>query len=154
MERFSVTLPEAPPAHYLAWMAFWREVEQKVGTAPSLQDAAAEESAPFVRDDLADLISQRIVGAITAQATEALKAGEASIAPTIEAVPEVLAKALTYVTARVRWMTPERLEAMGIEPLDPKLVELRARVVKHVLEQLTDAGYPHRLPGSESGDIP
>jgi hypothetical protein len=131
-----IKLPEAEPADYLSWMAFWREVEQRVGASPALETMASEESAPFIRDDIARFLSDNIVGAIATQAGEAKQRGDELVTPMLRGNVEIVPRALHDVALRMRWLTDERCRAMGIEPLEPHLVALRLRVLETVLDQL------------------
>jgi hypothetical protein len=133
-----VVLPEASPEQYLRWMAFWREVEQKVGERPSLQTLAAREAAPFLGDPVADYLSST-VSEIAHQASAARDQGRAAVAPEVEGPPDLLIEASSYVARRGAWLSQFKVaEAMGIDPLEPELVELRRRVVEAIRNQLSE----------------
>ncbi len=136
MPDVEITLPSAPPDDYLRWMAFWREVEQKMGESPALGDMASQESAPFLQGETAAFLATVVVGAIITQSTDAKNRGETQVAPVLIADPDRLARAIDVVTRRAQWMTPDRLRAMGIEPLDTKLAELRMASLTAVSEQI------------------
>ena len=132
-----ITLPAAPPQDYIRWMAFWRDVETKMAQAPRLAEMAGEESAPFVRDPVADFLSKEVVRAIAGQALEAERAGEASVEPVISGDRALLEEGMDYVIRRGGWMAqPGVMEALGVRPLEDDLVTLRMRAVQAVAAAL------------------
>src|SRR5207249_4164475 len=66
----TVTYPEAPPAIYLGWLAYFREVEAAMLEHPGLADLAMKEVGPFVEGETAGFISTAI-GSLASQAREA-----------------------------------------------------------------------------------
>ncbi|MGH2663592.1 MAG: hypothetical protein ACRDH8_12500 [Actinomycetota bacterium] len=135
----TVRLPEAPPEHYLRWMVFWRDVELIMGQTPTLAEAAAEESAPFIRDEVADFLSRDVVGSILKQAREARDAGSETVIPVLVVDRDLLRQGAEYVVARGMWLErPGVLEAMGVAPLEEHLAHLRARAVEEVRRQLAE----------------
>jgi hypothetical protein len=120
-------------------MAFWREVERKMVESPQLAEVASEESRPFLHDPVADFLSENVVAAISRQAHEARSRGEAEISPVVEGDEALMRQALEYVAARGRWLQePGVAEAMGIEPLEPDLVDLRNETLSTLIVQLTE----------------
>jgi hypothetical protein len=133
----TIQLPEAPPEHYLRWMVFWRDVELVMGQTPALAEAAAQESAPFVRDEIADFLSREVVGSILSQAREARDSGLATVIPVLVVDRDMLQKGAEYVVARADWLErPGVMEAMGVAPLEEHLAHLRARAIEEVRRQL------------------
>ena len=133
-----VRLPSADPAVYLEWMAFWREVEHRMIERPALEAYAARESAPFLRDPIADWISDALAGGIIRQAAAARRGGLPEVAPEISGDPLVLRVAMQYVLLRSHWLDqPDVLEAMGIEPPSATVQSLRESVVDSVAVQLS-----------------
>jgi hypothetical protein len=136
MAPIRLVLPPALPARYLSWMAFWREVERKMVESPKLADMAAEEARPFLHDPVADFLSER-VAAISRQAQEARSEGASEVSPVIEGDEATMRQALEYVAARGRWLQePGVAEAMGIDPLEPDLVDLRNAVLASLQAQI------------------
>jgi len=129
-------LPAASPDSYLRWMAFWREIEQKMGERPELEQQASTLAAPFVRDEIAGYLSAVVIPAIVDQARRATAAGELSVEPAFDGDQEVLERGLDYVAKRGAFLTPEICRAMDVEPLEPKLAELRNRVLESLRHQL------------------
>jgi hypothetical protein len=145
MAEIRLVLPPALPGRYLSWMAFWREVERKMLENPQLAEIAAVGSRPFVRDPVADFLSEKVVAAISRQAHEARSRGASEVSPVIEGEPGMVRQALEYVAARGRWLQePGVAQAMGIEPLEPDLVELRSEALATLTVQLTE-----QMEGSE-----
>ncbi len=132
----AVRLPAARPADYLRWMAYWREVEQAMADRPALERHASAMSAPFVREPFADHLSGVWVTSIIQQATDAKRAGVDAVTPCLDGSPADLLRAADYVERRGRWLhTTVVVEAMGIRPLEPHLVRLRAETVKALRDQ-------------------
>src|SRR3954463_3713176 len=61
-DTISVRLPQADPAVYLEWMAYWRDIERRMIERPALEAFASRESAPFLRDPISDWISDTMAG--------------------------------------------------------------------------------------------
>jgi hypothetical protein len=134
-----LVLPPALPQRYLSWMTFWREVERKMVESPRLAEMAANEARPFLHDPVADFLSERVVASISRQAQEARTGGDSQVSPVIEGDEEVVRQALEYVAARGRWLQePGVAEAMGIDPLEPDLVDLRNEVLASIMTQLSE----------------
>jgi hypothetical protein len=132
-----VRLPPADPAVYLEWMAYWRDVERHMVEHPALEAFASQESAPFVRDPIADWISDAMAGGIIRQAGAARRAGSREVAPGFAGDALVLAEAIRYVVARAGWLSqPGIHEAMGIEPPSPNVVALREWALDSITVQL------------------
>jgi hypothetical protein len=139
MASIRLVLPPAVPQRYLSWMAFWREVERKMVESPQLAEMAANEARPFLHDPVADFLSERVVASISRQAQEARTGGDSQVSPVIEGDEEVVRQALEYVAARGRWLQePGVAEAMGIDPLEPDLVDLRNEVLASIMTQLSE----------------
>jgi hypothetical protein len=131
-----VRLPAAAPDDYLRWMAYWREIEQAMASRPALERHASALSAPFVREPFADHLSGVWVTSIIQQAADAKRADAATVAPELEGSPDQLLRAAQYVERRGRWLQSTIVvEAMGIQPLEPHLVRLRAESVRALREQ-------------------
>lgn len=136
MARF--LLPEASPTSYLRWLAFWREIEQRMVERPSLEAAASEASAPFISDQVAQTISNTLVPQIVEEARAAETRGDRTVAPALEADHNMVVQAVRYVRSRVAFLTPDVCKAMGVEPLDPALIRLRDAVLQAIEDQLQD----------------
>jgi hypothetical protein len=132
-----IRLPEAPPPHYLRWMGYWREVEALMLSNPALEKFAAEQSAPFIREPVADYLSDIVMPEIIKQASDAERRGQNSAAPVIEVDPDMLAKGLDYVRRRGEWLLTLGRDA--VPQLDPELVELRSRVLEFLRPQLSNS---------------
>jgi hypothetical protein len=133
----TVRLPPAPPASYLRWMSFWRDVEAHMAENPALLDMASQESAPFAGDPVSEFLSIEVVRAIMAQAGAAHRDGQAEVVPVISGPADLLDRAIDYVERRGRWLASEGVpQAMGIEPLGEDLVGLRQEALDAVRRAL------------------
>jgi hypothetical protein len=104
---------------------------------PALEAFAARESAPFLRDPIADWISDALAGGIIRQAGAARRAGLREVAPEIAGDALVFREAMKYVVARAEWLSaPGIHEAMDIEPPSPEIVALREWTVDSITVQL------------------
>jgi hypothetical protein len=126
----SVVPPEAAPDRYLRWMAYWREVEQAMAARPSLERHASKASATFLRSEGRRVHLDGPGDQITRQAIEAKRAGTPFFSPVVTGPRRLLSEAAAYVWRRGRWLEgTTAMEAVGVEPLEPELVELRRAVV-------------------------
>ena len=136
-DTIRVRLPHADPAVYLEWMAYWRDIERCMVEWPALEAFASGESAPFLRDPIADWISDAMAGAVIRQAGAARRAGDETVGPEIVGDALVLREAMKFIAARHEWLTgPGVFEAMGIDPPSPDIIALREWVLDSIMVQL------------------
>jgi hypothetical protein len=149
-DALTVRLPPADPAVYLEWMAYWRDIERKMLERPALHAFASEESVPFIRDPVADFISDVMAGGVIRQAGAARRMGAESVAPEIVGDALVLRDAMKYIAARLEWLGgPGMHEALRIEPPSPDVVALREWALDSITVQLAihfSAPEPIRIP--------
>ena len=143
-----VRLPPADPAVYLEWMAYWRDLERHMIERPALEAFASRESAPFIRDPIADWISDAMAGTVIRQSAEARRRGDEVVSPEIVGDPLVLNEAMRYITARLAWLNqPLMHEAMGIELPSHDVVALREWALDSITVQLAiHDSEPVRVP--------
>ena len=100
-------------------MAFWREIETKMRERPALEKLGSEEAAPFLRGNVAMLLSD-LARELTRQSMAALSEGRNTVVPSVAlpASSALLAKMATYMELRGAWLT-KYAEAIGIEPPCP-----------------------------------
>lgn len=140
-----IRLPEADHAAYLAWMSYWREVERVMLDNPRLAELAGGESAPFLRDPIADYLSHEIIPQIVEQAEGV--GGDSPVAPVLHVHMDRMPAAIEYVAKRTGWlMEPGVHEALGIIPPSPQVVDLRVRVLVAVRDQVTRHQARRRSP--------
>lgn len=136
-EKKVFCLPEAAPGTYLAWVAYWREVEDRMLRYPALEEMASRESAPFLRDPVAEFLSDVFISQVAEQARRAADEGRLRVAPLVRADPDRLTRGLDYVVRRAAWLEKEWVqEALRIRPLEAEAVVLREGIVRAVREQL------------------
>lgn len=134
-EEAELRLPPAPPGLYLRWMRYWREIERVMVDYPRLAELAGEESAPFLRDPIAEYLSHEVIPQIVEQAEGAATAPKVS--PVLVADVSKIRRALDYIAKRAGWLSqPGVHDALGVAEPDSEIRDLRARVVVAVAEQL------------------
>ena len=144
----SFAFPEAPPDIWLRWLRAWRLVEQRMIESPALEALASSESAPFVREEFADMISAGLIPEIMRQAEAALRRGERLVRPRVELPVEYLAKLVRYVSRRARWLEqPGVSRALGVE-FPPEAQGLRERLLADAVEVLRASGQERVEEGS------
>jgi hypothetical protein len=123
-------LPAADPTTYLAWMAYWRDVESKMLELPALEQFASSEAAPFLHGSTALQLSDA-VRQITTQAVAAMEADRAHVAPDISLTgsPEMLTDMASHILRRGAWLAKHAV-ALRIEGPSIPVRQLRASVVK------------------------
>lgn len=139
----TVTLPAARPDAYLRWVAFWREVEDRMLQSPSLEAYASSMSVPFLRGEVARFVSDVLARQLVDQATRAERQGRDYVVPRITGDRRLLAAAKWYIAERGDWLssssgTTTMAEAMGVPALPSDLVSLRQRVVTALALELED----------------
>jgi hypothetical protein len=123
--RLRLALPEAAPDDYLAWTAWWREIETLMLERPGLEVKASEDAAPFLRGELARLMSD-LAYEVTKQATDGLMRAHDRMQVVLEfpgTAKDLLAMA-SYMERRGAWVA-QFSQAIGIEPLSDRVEALR-----------------------------
>ena len=128
MSPDEVTLPPASPTSYLRWVAFWREVEDRMLASEQLREIAAKEAAPFMDGEVARFISQA-AGQIASQATSV--PDHDSFTPVITIPPAIRGEVAETIARRAAWLDLNH-EALGIGALEQDLGDLRSRVIAAV----------------------
>jgi hypothetical protein len=139
MEQIRIKLPARRPEVYLAWMAFWREVEDVMLRWPGAEAAASLDSPPFLHKTTARLLAG--LGASIASASrEAQRKGAARVSPVIYGDPSQLLEGVRYMEQRTEWMSrPGVLETMGIKGPAVVVSALQAAVIEAVRHEATKA---------------
>lgn len=122
-------LPAADPATYLAWMAYWRDVEARMLELPALEQFISREAAPFLHSAIAVQLSSA-VGQIATQAAAAMEAGRAHVAPEISlnGSSEMLTDIASYILRRGAWLA-QHADALRVDAPSIRVRQLRASVV-------------------------
>jgi hypothetical protein len=94
---------------------------------------------------VARFISDRLIPSILSQAWDARDRGEATVAPVLEATHEMMRSVLDLMVVRAQWLQGElggqpRTELIGVQQLEPDLLELRWETVRRLREA---AGFDH-----------
>jgi hypothetical protein len=131
-----IELPRANADDYLRWMAYWRDVESSMLERPALEHLASSESAPFLRGEVARTLSD-LARKITVQA-QLSRDDDQPCVPRIEVKESFLVEIADYMERRGAWLQTYCL-SMAIPPLEPRLCELRKRVISTIR---SEAGQP------------
>ncbi len=124
-----LTLPSAAPDDYLAWTAWWREVETLMLERPGLEARASADAAPFLRGPVARLMSD-LSAEVTKQALDALMMGLDSTEVVLEfqASSDDLLAIASYMERRGAWVA-QYARVIGIEPPTERVERIRMRTI-------------------------
>jgi anti-anti-sigma factor len=108
MAKTTIQLPPATPHAYLAWVAWWTDVEELIGS-----DLARFPDSGSGRDSLrpAGIVAEHL-SLIELEAKSAIEGGRDEIAPTLTAAPEQWNQWIQYGRSRREW-----LEALALKKL-------------------------------------
>ncbi|TMK22629.1 MAG: STAS domain-containing protein [Actinobacteria bacterium] len=143
MTGVTIRLPTAAPEAYLAWVTWWREVEQLLGsdlaTAPGDDDGLAPDRG-------ARSIVLQHVRSLEEQARRASEEGKQTISPELSAEPTEWDQWLDYWRRRREWLEALALRELP-EPMVPEdLVTLWERTLQMIgVELAIDVAHLHNL---------
>ncbi len=160
MANLTIRLPAAPPQAYLAWVTWWREVEELLGSDMARATTTAEDGAQARGHGVRSIVPEH-VRQLEQQARQALAAGTTEISPELSADPEAWDQWLDYWGKRREWLealalrglpvpqTPEDLAALWQETLRTINVELAIDLAHLKNLELLRTGQPgsFRLSG-------
>src|SRR4029450_11974827 len=95
MAKLTIRLPAAPPQAYLAWVTWWREVEELLGSDMARAMTAGEDGARPLGHEVRSIVPEH-VRLLEQQAREALAAGTTEISPELNADTEAWDQWLDY----------------------------------------------------------
>jgi anti-anti-sigma factor len=144
MTKLTIRLPTAAPQAYVAWVMWWRDVEQLLGSDLATAIAAGDDDGQA--PDRARSIVLEHVRSIEEQAKHASEEGKETISPELSAEPEEWDQWLDYWRSRREWLEALALREIP-EPMVPEdLVTLWERTLQMIgVELAIDMAHLHNL---------
>ena len=144
MTKLTIRLPTAAPQAYVAWVMWWRDVEQLLGSDMATAIAAGDDDGQA--PDRARSIVLEHVRSIEEQAKHASEEGKETISPELSAEPEEWDQWLDYWRSRREWLEALALREIP-EPMVPEdLVTLWERTLQMIgVELAIDMAHLHNL---------
>jgi anti-anti-sigma factor len=133
MAKISIRLPTASPHAYLAWVAWWKDTEELIGSDPAAQPDSRWPGGTSPEAPLSRGIIGEHLFLIEGEAKLAIETGRDAIAPELSAEPGHWAQWLRYEKTRRDWLETlalKRLPAQGF----PESVETLWRDTMRVLQ--------------------
>ena len=151
MTKLTIRLPTAAPQAYVAWVTWWRDVEQLLGSDLATAIAAGDDDGQA--PDRARSIVLEHVRSIEEQAKQALEGGKETISPELSAEPAGWDQWLDYWGRRREWVEALALRELP-EPLVPEdLVTLWERTLQVIgVELAIDMAHLHNLKVVGTGE--
>jgi anti-anti-sigma factor len=143
LTKLTIRLPTAAPQAYLAWVTWWREVEQLLGSELARAPGDDDGRAP---DGEARSIVLQHVQLLEEQAKQASAEGKGTISPELSAEPAEWDQWLDYWRSRREWLEALALRELP-EPMVPEdLVTLWERTLQMIgVELAIDVAHLHNL---------
>jgi hypothetical protein len=118
MAKLTIRLPAAPPQEYLAWVTWWREVEELLGSDMARAMTAGEDGAQPLGHEVRSIVPEH-VRLLEQQARQALATGTTEISPELSADTEAWDHWLDYWGRRREWLEALALRGLPV-PQTPK----------------------------------
>ena len=143
LTELTIRLPTATPQAYLAWVTWWREVEQLLG--PDLAMASGDDDGRAPDRGARSIVLQH-VRLLEEQAKQASEEGKETISPELSAEPAEWDQWLDYWRTRREWLEALALRELP-EPMVPEdLVTLWERTLQMIgVELAIDVAHLHNL---------
>jgi anti-anti-sigma factor len=145
MAKLTIRLPTAAPQAYVAWVTWWRDVEQLLGSDAARAIALGDDDGQ-APDRGARSIVLRHVRSLEEQAKQASDEGKETISPELSAEPAEWGQWLDYWGRRREWLEALSLRELP-EPMVPEeLFTLWERTLQMIgLELAIDMAHLHNL---------
>jgi anti-sigma B factor antagonist len=146
----TIQLPSATPHAYLAWVAWWRDVEEVLGSDLSVQ---ADLPAPD-RDSSAKSIVPAHVQGIEEEARRALDEGRSEIAPKLSASSQLWFEWLDHVNQRKEWLEALALKGLPVPRFPEDLVVMWEETLRTIQARVSgpvSLGNLKILPDGQAG---
>ena len=145
MAKLTIRLPTAAPQAYVAWVTWWRDVEQLLGSDAARATALGDDDGQ-APDRGGRSIVLRHVRSLEEQAKQASDEGKETISPELSAEPTEWDEWLDYWGRRREWLEALSLRELP-EPMVPEeLVTLWERTLQMIgVELAIDMAQLHNL---------
>ena len=149
--KLTIRLPTAAPQAYLAWVTWWSEVEQLLGSELERPLAPGDDDGPAPDRGGRSIVLQH-VRSLEEQAKQASEEGKQTISPELSAEPAEWDQWLGYWGGRREWLEALALRELP-DPMVPEdLVILWERTLEMIGVQLAiDVAHLHNLKVVETG---
>jgi anti-sigma B factor antagonist len=135
MATLTIRLPPAPPQAYLAWVMWWREVEELLGSEMAQAMTAGEDGAEAAGHGATSIVPAH-VRFIEQQARQALSDGATEISPELSAEPEAWDQWLDYWGRRREWLEALALRGLPVPQTATDLADLWQRTLRVINVEL------------------
>lgn len=150
----TIQLPRATPYAYLAWVAWWRDTENLLGSDLAIQaDLPARDRGSSAEENLRSIVPGH-VRAIEEEARQALKEERSGIAPELSASPELWSDWLDYVNQRKESIEALALKGLPVPRFPEDLVVLweeTLRTIQALVSSPVSLGNLKILPDGQAG---
>lgn len=151
MATLTIRLPTAPPQAYLAWVTWWREVEELLGSDMARTMAAGEDGAQPLGHGVRSIVPEH-VRLLEQQARQALAAGTAEISPELSADTEAWDQWLDYWGRRREWLEALALRGLPVPQTPKDLADLWQKTLRAMdVELAIDLAHPEELGVAQNG---
>jgi anti-anti-sigma factor len=135
MATLTIRLPTAPPQAYLAWVTWWREVEELLGSDMARAMTAGEDDARALGQGVKSIVPEH-VRLLEQQATQALSDGTTEISPELSADPEAWDQWLDYWGRRREWLEALALRGLPVPHTPMDLAALWQKTLRAINVEL------------------
>ena len=151
MTKLTIRLPTAAPQAYLAWVTWWRDVEQLLGSDLGRAIAPGGDDGQATDREARSIVLQH-VRSLEEQAKQASEEGRETISPELSAERSEWDEWLDYWARRREWLEALALRELP-EPMVPEgLVTLWERTLQVIgVELAIDMAHLHNLKVVETG---
>src|SRR6266498_2436969 len=145
MATLTIRLPTAPPQAYLAWVTWWREVEELLGSDMARAMTAGEDGARALGQGVKSIVPEH-VRLLEQQARQALAAGTTEISPELSADTEAWDQWLDYWGKRREWLEALALRGLPVPQTPRDLAALWQKTLRVInVELATDLAHMKNL---------
>src|SRR6476620_12074448 len=145
MTTLTIRLPTAAPQAYIAWVTWWRDVEQLLGSDTATPIAAGDVDGQAPDREARSIILEH-VRSLEEQAKRASEEGKETISPELSAEPAEWDQWLDYWGSRREWLEALALREIPEPKVPEDLVTLWERTLQMIgVELATDVADLHNL---------
>jgi anti-anti-sigma factor len=151
----TIRLPTAAPEAYVAWVTWWRDVEQLLGSDMTTATASGDDDGQAPDPEARSIVLEH-VRSLEEQAKHASEEGKETISPELSAEPAEWDQWLDYWRSRREWLEALALREIPEPKVPEDLVTLWERTLQMIgVELATDMADLHNLKfaGTGAGSI-